>query len=251
MNYTIWGDSHLIGFMGAVENLGLNDRADLTFLPTPNVVNIKEIVSGAASSASLLFDGEVTPVDLAQPEQSVLVVVGNGNFAHFSVYERKGGLPPLWVYAPEIHASRGGGEGDGLIPSIPPVSMGLFRAVYAESVGHNLLYRHGFTAHYFKRFVKLILFIPPSPSVAFFSRQLCSEGYLEAKCLHGFRRAYAALFKQEVRRLGLTSVEINDPSGALELEDGTTAEEYLVDEVLQVHGNAAYWERRIRSSSLA
>ncbi|SBO43780.1 hypothetical protein [Cyanobium sp. NIES-981] len=248
LSYTVWGDSHLIGFMEAVERMGLGNTSDLTFLPTPNVKNIKEIVCGTARSASLEFDGEMLSVELKPPEQSALVLVGNGNFSHFSVYERQGSLPPLWVCLPgprQAAVAQAGG-----LASIPPVSMGLFQAVYAPSVRHNLLHRHGFTTEYFNRFNTVIVFLSPTPSADFFRRQLCSEGYLEANCLQGFKRAYAAVFELEVGQLGLRSVEVNYPLKQLEVEDGTTAPEYLLEEVLQVHGNAAYWESRIRTSSL-
>ncbi|MFM1800124.1 MAG: hypothetical protein RLZZ117_2402 [Cyanobacteriota bacterium] len=249
MKLVVWGNSHLHAFRDAWLALDRENRVPACFLPTPNVANFAEVVHHGSATATLNFpDGRTQAVTLPPADESVLVIVGNGNYGHFSTFERPGCLPPLWVYSPRVSQEQG--VDPDLLPSIAPISSTLFEVIYRDKPLHGLLHRCGFSKDYFAQFLKVFIFISPTPASSFFRRQRHSLHYLEAACLRQFKQAYGRLFERQVQGLGLQELTLLNPSASLEAWDGTTSESYLLDEALQVHANQDYWQQRIAASPL-
>lgn len=249
MNLVVWGNSHLASFREALFSVDAEQHAHARFLPTSNVVNLPDVVNHASRIARLTFSNDSTSlVDLPSCDDSFLVIVGNGNYGHFSTFERPGCSPPLWVYSPKMSPARSLNQ--NVLPPIPPISSTLFKIIYRDKPLQHLLYRCGFTKDYFDRFLKIFVFVSPTPARSFFERQNHSDHYLESGCLNYFKSAYGLLFQQQVNELGLQRLAINYPSYSLEDLDGTTLDEYLFDEEFQVHANRDYWKQRIQDSSL-
>jgi hypothetical protein len=249
MKFVVWGNSHLSAFRDAWLALDGDKKVETSFLPTPNVANFSDVVLHSSQAARLTFpDGRTQVVALPPSTESCLVIVGNGNYGHFSTYERPGGLPPLWVYSPRVCHERG--VNPHLHPSLAPISSTLFEVIYRDTPLHCLLHRRGFTPAYFEQFLKIFIFVSPTPASSFFRRQLHSFQYLEAACLHQFKQAYGRIFEHQVHGLGLRELTLHYPLASLEAWDGTTSEKYLLDEELQVHANQDYWRQRIEASPL-
>lgn len=237
MNYLIFGNSHLAAFKEAF-NHSWNSPCSSIFLPTLNLDNLDEIVSGETSIAQLKFGDKEDQLEIPSATETTLIIVGNGNFGHFSTFEILGNLPPLWIFNSYSYCD--------VHPEYPPVSRALFNAYYAPIASHNLLDRWGFTVDFFNRFSKVIIFVSPTPARSFFERQRFSCNYLQSFCLQSFKSCYSYLFRQRILDLGLRNCQISLPSPCLENADGTTAREYLLNEPLQVHANSAYWIRQVK-----
>lgn len=236
MNYLIFGNSHLHAFKEAF-NRSWDHSSVPVFIPTPNLENLDEIVSGQTSIARLKFGDIKSQLEIPSAIETTLVIVGNGNFGHFSTFEIVDTLPPLWVFNSTSCCD--------LLPEYPPVSRALFNAYYSRIASYHLFDRFGFTVDFFNKFFKVIIFASPTPARSFFERQRFSSNYLQSLCLQSFKSSYSSLFRQRILDLGVRNCRISLPSSRLENLDGTTACEYLLDERLQVHANTAYWIQRI------
>jgi hypothetical protein len=249
MNIVVWGNSHLTTFREALFSLVTEQQVRASFLPTPNVVNRSDIINHLSGTARLAFsNGSTSFVELPPSSDSFLVIVGNGNYGHFSTFQRPGCFPPLWVYSSQLGLERN--RDQSVIARMAPISSSLFKMIYRDKPLQHLLYRSGFSKVYFEQFLKVFIFVSPTPARSFFLRQNHSQNYLESGCLNYFKHAYGLLFEEQIDDLGLRGLAINYPSSMLESLDGTTLEEYLMDEELQVHANPDYWQQRIKGSSL-
>lgn len=249
MNIVVWGNSHLTTFREALFALDTEQQVRASFLPTSNVVNRPDIINRSSGAARLSFsNGSTSLIELPPCSNSFLVIVGNGNYGHFSTFERPGCFPPLWVYSSQLSLARNLDQ--HVIARIPPISSSLFSIIYRDKPLRNLLYRCGFGKGYFEQFLKVFVFVSPTPARSFFMRQNHSQYYLESGCLNSFKCAYGSLFEQEVNGLDLRGLRIQHPSSSLESLDGTTLDKFLLDEALQVHASQEYWKQRIEESSL-